>query len=248
MEREVEINENAKIPESPIILLGLPDTGLVGVIATAHILEINKPKYLGSIDSIYFPPMIVIHNGEIMAPVRIYGQGSIVSLISEITLPVNGMDKIVDAIVSWLQEKKPRLVLFLGGIPAPNRMELERSTCYAVPTSSELVKQVEELNIPRLLEGLMVGPYALLLKECKKKGIPSIALLSESYANYPDPGAAASVIETLNKIIDLNVEIESLLKKADEIRINMRDLMRRTAKEMKQAEKSREYELPPLYM
>ncbi len=248
MKKDVEILENTNISDSKVIILGLPDTGLVGVIATAHILEMNKMQYLGSIDSVYFPPMIVIHNGEIMAPVRIYGKDNIISLISEITVPVNAINNFVDAIVAWLEEKKPKLVLFLGGLPAPNRLELEKSTCYAIPTTSELTKLLEQANIPLLVEGLMVGPYALLLKECKKKNIPSIALLSESYANYPDPGAAAAVIEALNKLIELNVEVESLLKKADEIRLNMRDLMRRTAKEMKQAEKTREYELPPLYM
>lgn len=244
----MEINEEVKIPDSPVILLGLPDTGLVGVIASAHILEINKLKYLGSIDSIYLPPMIVIHDGEIMAPFRIYGQDNIVSLISEITLPTAGIGKIVDAITAWLVSKKPRLILFLGGIPAPNRVELEKSNCYAIPTTKEAAKLLETSNVPRLLEGLMVGPYALMLKECKKKNLSSIALLSESYANYPDPGAAASVIEALNKLIGLKLEVESLLKKADEIRINMRDLMRRTSKEMTQADKSREYDLPPLYM
>ncbi|WEU39665.1 MAG: proteasome assembly chaperone family protein [Candidatus Odinarchaeum yellowstonii] len=248
MKKDVEILENAKIPESQIIMLGLPDTGLVGVIATAHILEMNKMEYLGSIDSIYFPPMIVIHNGELMAPMRIYGKDNIISLVSEITVPVNAISEFVEAIVAWLEEKKPKLVLFLGGLPAPNRLELEKSTCYAIPTTKDLAKLLERSNIPQLVEGVMVGPYALLLKECKKRNIPSIALLSESYANYPDPGAAASVIEALNKILDLNVEVESLLKKADEIRLNMRDLMRRTVKEMKQAEKTREYELPPLYM
>ena len=94
----------------------------------------------------------------------------------------------------------------------------------------------------------MVGPYALMLKACKDKNIPAIALLGESFANYPDPGAAAIVIETVNKVLKIDVEVKTLEERAEDIRIKMRDLMRRTSQQMQETEKSREYELPPLYI
>jgi len=75
-----------------------------------------------------------------------------------------------------------------------------------------------------------------------------MAILAQSYPNYPDPGAAASVINVVNKIIGLNVNVSDLLDKAEEIKIKLRDLMRRTSLEMQKAQKGREYELPPLYV
>ncbi|MHA1754697.1 MAG: proteasome assembly chaperone family protein [Candidatus Odinarchaeia archaeon] len=249
MSDEIKIKEETKIPEDSIILFGLPDTGLVGVISANHILENKKMRHIGSIDSSYFPPMVVIHEGKITPPTRIYGGFSnIYSIISEIALPVNGINQIVNGIVEWLEEKKPKLVLFLGGIPVPNRINIDQPKCYTIPSNEKTEEIVKSHGLELLVEGVMVGPYALLLKSCREKNIPAIALLGESFANYPDPGAAASIISSLNKLLNIDVDVKSLEESAEEIRIKMRDLMKRTTREMRQAEKSREYELPPLYM
>ncbi|MHA1409308.1 MAG: proteasome assembly chaperone family protein, partial [Candidatus Odinarchaeia archaeon] len=235
--------------KSPIIMFGLPDTGLVGVISASHILETKNMEKIGYIDSTYFPPMVIIHKGEIMAPTRIYGKfKNIISIISEITLPFQGINQVVEGILQWLEEKKPQLVLFLGGIPVPNRMNIDSPKCYAVSSNEEATKTIGKAGVELLKEGMMVGPYALLMKGCKERNIPAIALLSEAFANYPDPGAAASVLMNVNKLLDLDIEVKTLEDKAEEIRIKMRDLMKRTSEQMRQTEKSREYELPPLYM
>ena len=249
MVKDVVIKELEPIREDSTILFGLPDTGLVGVISSNQIMENKKMHYIGSIDSVFFPPMIIIHKGDIMPPTRIYGaDGKVYAVVSEIALPANGINRIVDSIVEWLVEKKPKLIVFLGGVPVPNRINIEQPKCYGVPVNAREIELLNTQGIPLLEEGVMVGPYALMLKACKEKNLPALALLSESYANYPDPGAAASAISALNKLVGLNVDIKPLEERAEEIRIKMRDLMRRTNKEMQQVEKSREYELPPLYM
>jgi len=98
-----------------------------------------------------------------------------------------------------------------------------------------------------LEEGYIVGAYGLLLRRCAEESIPAITLLTQSYYNYPDPEAAASSLNAVNKILDLKIDVAELLGKGEEIRLRSKDMMHRTHEEMLRMNKSHEYDLPPLY-
>jgi uncharacterized protein len=71
-----------------------------------------------------------------------------------------------------------------------------------------------------------------------------IALLAQSFYNYPDPEAAAMVLKELSHIFEIKVGISKLLEKGEEIRLKARDIMKRTQQEMNRMKKSQEYDLP----
>jgi uncharacterized protein len=79
------------------------------------------------------------------------------------------------------------------------------------------------------------------------KNLQNIVLLAQSHYQYPDPGAAAAVINSLNKLLDISVDVQKLLSQAEEIRLKTRELMQRTAKSLQGMEKSQELELPAMY-
>jgi len=89
----------------------------------------------------------------------------------------------------------------------------------------------------------MVGTYAMLLKHCMAHAQSSVTLLAESYIQFPDPGAAAAVIEILNRLLSLEVNTKNLLEESEEIRIRNRELMSKTQQAMQQARES----LPGVY-
>ncbi|HKM76235.1 MAG TPA: PAC2 family protein, partial [Candidatus Bathyarchaeia archaeon] len=74
-----------------------------------------------------------------------------------------------------------------------------------------------------------------------------IALLTQSYYNYPDPVAAAAALTSVNKILQLKIDVGELLKRGEEIRLRSKDIMHRTQEEMTRMNKAHEYDLPPLY-
>jgi uncharacterized protein len=94
-----------------------------------------------------------------------------------------------------------------------------------------------------------VGLKAIFLWESIKQNLPTIALGAESFLEYPDPGAAASVVGALNKLLKLDLDVEALLNRAEELRVRMRDLMRRTQENMRGTgtQAVRELELPPMF-
>jgi predicted ATP-grasp superfamily ATP-dependent carboligase len=93
-------------------------------------------------------------------------------------------------------------------------------------------------------EGYMVGPQALSMRVSIRQGVPAIAILAQSFYNYPDPQAAAIALKELSKISDVKVDVSKLLEKGEEIRLKARDIMKRTQQEMSRMKKSQEYDIP----
>ena len=82
------------------------------------------------------------------------------------------------------------------------------------------------------------------MRYCAEKKISAIALLAQSFYNYPDPEAAAVTLKELSKITEVKVDVSKLLEQGEEIRLKARDVMKRTQQEMTRMKKSQEYDLP----
>jgi uncharacterized protein len=220
---------------------------LVGLIATMHMIETLNMKLIGYIESKLFPPVIVLHNGEIQSPIKIYAKDNNIAIVSEIPIPATAIYELSDALIKHIKNWKPAQVILLHGIPVPNRLNLEAVKTYAIGTNDETRKIIADNKIEQMDTGVIVGLKAIFLWESVKKDIPTIALGAESFLEYPDPGAAASVVEALNKLLKLDLDVEALLNRAEELRVRMRDLMRRTQENMRGTQPVRELELPPMY-
>ncbi|NIM45840.1 MAG: proteasome assembly chaperone family protein, partial [Nitrososphaeria archaeon] len=90
----------------------------------------------------------------------------------------------------------------------------------------------------------MVGPHVAILKEALKRKVDSVILLAQSHYQYPDPGAASSVVNVLNRLLGFKVDVGKLLEQAEEIRLKTRETMQRTYKAMQKMQKMQEQELP----
>ncbi|MBS7625235.1 proteasome assembly chaperone family protein [Candidatus Bathyarchaeota archaeon] len=245
---EVRVIEYRDVPEGIRIVCGLPDIGLVGVIATAHIIYKLKLKEVAYVDADLLPPIVILENGLPKSPIRIFGNKDLFVLSSEIAIPSNIINLIVKGIIDWVWKKKAEKVLTLGGIPVPNRHEIEKLRIFGAASDETTLKKLVENEIEILQRGFLVGPQALILKYCAERSIPAMALLAEAFYNYPDPEASSVVIQALNKIMNMNIDVSELIEKGEEVRLAMRDMMRRTQTELMRMRKSQEYDVPGFYI
>jgi len=244
----VSVVEKEAIPEEPIIIAGLPDIGLVGVIAAVHIASSLNMKDVGSVESDLLPPLVVLYNGLPKPPVRILSSGKLVVILSETAIPASAVYKVAHAIVQWALEKKAKLLVSIGGVAVEDRHSIDKPKVFASASDEATLDTVKGKGVEPLDKGYIVGPYALILRYSAMQNIPAISLLAEAFFNYPDPEAAASAITELNKILDLNVDVSKLREKGEEIRLASKDIMRRTQLEMAKMRKSQEYDVPPLHV
>jgi uncharacterized protein len=241
-----QILETGDIPTHSSLINGLPDVGLVGLLAASHIVNALKLEEVGSIESNSLPPIIVLHGGVPKSPIRIFARNSIVVVISETAIPGALLRPLANSLVNLAKAKKIELMLSLGGMAVATRQNIDSPKVFAALSEKSLetrLKGAAEI----LEEGYIVGAYGLILRSCAAKSVPAITLLTQSYYNYPDPEAAAAALNATNKILDLKVDVAELLKRGEEIRLRSKDIMHRTHEEMTLMNKSHEYDLPPLY-
>jgi len=243
---DVKIVEKGIIPKKFTLINGLPDVGLVGLVAASHIVSSLKMEEVGTVESDLFPPMIVLHDGLPKSPIRLYANQSLVVIMSETAIPALLTRSLAEAIVNWAASRNVELMISIGGMAVQNRQDLDVPKVFAALSDKSLEKKLG--GAAEILgEGYIVGAYALMLRKCAEINLPAITLLTQSFYNYPDPEAAAAAIGALNRILGLKVETSDLLQKGEEIRLRARDVMKRTQTEMARMGKSQEYDVPALY-
>ena len=245
---EVRIVEKEGVKhKNPIVIEGLPDVGLVGTIAASYIVERMGYKEIGYIESDLFPPVMVVHEGQSKNPLRIYGDEGVVVVLSEVAIPVDAVYPLTEALADWVKEIDSKLVISMTGLPAANRIDIEKPEVFAVGNSEEALNELKDKQMELLEEGFIAGPYAVMLRECSKRKMSAISLLAQCFPVYPDPGAAASAIESLDKFLKLDIDVKELLEKGEEIKLKARDLMRQTALSAPKMQKGVEQDMPFMY-
>jgi len=245
---EFKIIEAESIPSIKYCLIGMPDTGLTGMIAVTHIIRTLSLAEIGHLESDLIPPVLVIHQGEPKDPIRFFGDEKLAAITSETPLSTASMYPLARSIVNWAKSKKIELLISVSGIATQNRLEIEKPLVYGVGTAKNTKELLDKAGVKLLEEGFMVGPHAIILKECMTNKVPNMVLLAQSHHQYPDPGASAAAIGSINRLLDEKIETKKLLEQAEEIRLRTRELMQRTAKSMRGMEKGQEQELPAMYV
>lgn len=240
------IVETAPVPKKAVMINGLPDVGLVGLLAASHIISSLRLEEVGSLESDLLPPMIVVHGGIPKPPVRIFTGKSLIVVISETVIPVALLRPLANGLVEWAKTNATELMLSLGGMAVANRQDIDAPKVFAAISEKRLESRLNGAA-EVLEEGYIVGAYGLLLRRCAEASVPAITLLTQSYYNHPDPVAAAASLTAVNKVLGLNIDVSELLGKGEEIRLRSRDMMHRTHEELNKMNKTHEYDLPPLY-
>jgi uncharacterized protein len=226
------------------MIIGLPDVGLVDLIATSYLISELNLEEIAYLDSDLLPPIVVLHEGLPYAPLRIYGNQNLIAVISELAVPAPAIYPIMREIVDWGQAKKIKIIVSMGGIPVESRQAITEPKVFGAASDQELLDMLSKRGLSIMDEGYIVGPQALSMRYSVSKKMSAIALLAQSFYNYRDPEAAAMVLKELSKISEIKVDVSKLLEKGEEIRLKARDIMKRTQQEMNRMKKSREYDLP----
>jgi uncharacterized protein len=214
------ISESIK-SENPIVIEGFPGIGLVGNITCQHIIEELEMKYIGSIDSRYFPPLAVLFNGIIYMPVRIYeaAKKNIVVVISDIPIHPTASYDISKALVDWMQKIHAANIVSIAGIATTTG---ERRV-FGGATNNEMLEKIKD-KTEIFQVGTISGISGSIMTECFLRNLPAVSLLGETPGPNPDPRAAVEVIKVLNKIFDLSINTEKLLSQAEQIELELSKL------------------------
>lgn len=203
-----------------IILEGSPELGLIGNILGWLLVEELKMKQIGFVDSKYFPPLAVLYNGVALHPFRIYSSDEIVLFLSDFVIPPTVSYDMANAIVDWAVKNNSKEIITFNSVVVREKT----GQIAAAANSADAVKKLADMNIPIMPFGNINGLSGTLMTRSILKGIPASCLFAEVLNQYPDPRAASTVVETLNKKLDVKLETKTLLKEAEEIESRLKEL------------------------
>lgn len=229
---EAEIFEIKKVDlKSPLIFAGFVGAGLVGPIAVGHMIEKIGMKEIGYMRSKHLPPSTVFMRGRLRHPFRFYAnkEGTVCAIICEITLRMEGVYTIVAAILDWAKEKGSNEIIILDGV-ASNEHD-QKAYCAA---EEDLCRVMADKNINIIPHGFITGIPGGILNECLIREIRGVALLVKANKLLPDPEAAATLIEAVNKMYEMQIDVSDLKKEKERIGAELEELSQKYVQDRKQ--------------
>ncbi|ODS36176.1 MAG: hypothetical protein A7316_02855 [Candidatus Altiarchaeales archaeon WOR_SM1_86-2] len=113
-------------------------------------------------------------------------------------------------------EIEPKQVISLAGISGKGVKDDEGHAIFGLSTDDELNKKIEKMGVRVISDGVPGGISAYVLLYCYENNIPSISLMVET-RHIPDPLAAVSVLEILNKLLALDMSLKHLIEEGEKI-------------------------------
>lgn len=225
MEVKIILDKKVNI-ENYILIEGFPGIGLVGTIAAGYIIEKRKMEVIGHIVSDKFPPMVTIHQGKPFYPARIYmdKKTKFCVLLSEFVVPTITVNSLADEILKFAKQNKIKQIISLAGMTSAKEKE-EEAKIFGIVSNTEMENYLKKKNVTFIKEGVTTGVSGVLIAKCATENFPAATLLVASKYGYPDPRAAALLIEQLDRIVGLRVDTKDLLAEAGKIEERVRKLL-----------------------
>ncbi len=228
-----------------IMIEGFPGIGLVGPMAISYIIDKLGMVYIGYMESEEFPPLVSIHKGEPMPPVRLYysEKFKIVTIFAEFALPVELVGSITNAVYSFITANKIKEIISISGIPSSEG----GVHSFAIASLNSLNAEIQKAGMKPIEEGVASGVNALLLMKAKLDSLPDINILVPVEQDIIDPKYAENAIDTLNKLLDLNIDTSELKKEAEEVEAKIQELIKKHSESHRSYKKVVEASGPSMY-
>lgn len=208
---------------------GLPGVGLVGKIAADHLVETLGLIHYANVHCEGIPRVAVYEEGgsALSTPVRLYASEDGTLLVLQSDVPVNpqAATEFAACVAGWFAENDALPVL-TSGIPA--KKHGKETDVYGVAAGDgEAALGRTDVDDPDE-RGLVSGPTGALLAHAVEHDLPAVGLLVESDPRFPDPDAAAALLERgVGPLTGVDVEVEVLRDRAKEIQRQKERLARR---------------------
>ena len=210
----IEFVETKKIQLKGYTLIeGFPDLGLAGTIGSRYLIDKLKMTEIGYVSSPAFLPIIRIHEGIPMHPVRIYAskKHKLAVILAEQIIDNRLADVVAKNLVEWVKKKGIKRVISTSGIKIPNGKDI-----YAFASDNNSKKAIKKAKFEIINDGITSGVTALLMLYLKDNKIEAFCLLGNA-KNNADYHAAAAIVKAFCKLTGIYLDIKPLLQEAKKL-------------------------------
>ncbi len=211
----IQIEEKPKL-NNPVLIEGLPGIGFVANIVALHLIHELEAKPFAKIFSNSFQDLAVTtENGGTRSPINeLYyykGKGGSRDLIiwygNTQALTTFGQYELCGRVLDIVEELECRFLITIGGFKQEEVKDFPGIYCAASDT--ETLKEALNLGA-KVMVGNIFGVAGILIGLGSLRGFKGFSLLVETLGTYPDANAARYAMTTLNKYLNLNVDLSRL--------------------------------------
>ncbi len=220
------------------VIDGFPSVGLVSSIVANYLINALNLSQIGIMDSVYFPTVALVRDGQPMNPVRIYagpkreGTDQVVVFISEFQPPPNLIKAIASTVLDWAQDQRCNLLVCPEGLIVDAKdddTEDRQVEVYGIGSTDKSMDLLRRHKVTLFEEGVITGVAGVLLNEGRKRDFDVITLLSEAHPDYPDARAAARAIEVIDKLLlRTDLDAKPLYEEAERIEMQLKSIHHQT--------------------
>jgi uncharacterized protein len=203
----------------PTVFGGFVGPGLVGLVSAGYMIEKLNLHEIAHVRSQHIPPVAVFVGAKLRHPFRVYSNeaGDVVVIICELPIDIEGLYEISTVLLDWIEQIHAREIVILDGVGVSG-IPQEREA-FGVANDTRM-RELEQKGIRPIQTAMISGIGGSLLNQCLTRRISGVSLLSTASVDYPDPGAALSLIKSINQVYGLNIATADLEQSVE--RLNQR--------------------------
>jgi uncharacterized protein len=204
---------------------GFPGAGLVGPMTISYIIDKLDMKYVGYLQSDSFPPLVSVHKNEPVPPIRIYctDNEKIMTIFAEFAITIDLVSELSKVIYDFIKKQGIKGVYSIGGIPSSG--EPEDKTPFIIASNKAALESAKNTGLRPVEEGVATGVSALILVKSAMDGMNDVNIMVPVQQNIIDPIYAVVAIQSLNKLMSLNIDVTELDKEAKAVEAKIKELI-----------------------
>ena len=223
---DIEIDEVATPAlEDPVLIEGLPGVGHVGKLAAEHLLEEFDGELVRRVYATEFPPQVNVDDEGVAEltcaefhAVETDGADLLVLTGDHQAGSNEGHYRLTSTFLDVAEEFGAERAFALGGVPTGELVE--EYTVLGAVFEGDLTADLEDAGVEFRADepaGGIVGVSGLVLGLGGRRGFDAACLMGETSGYLVDPKSARAVLETLETVLGMSVDYESLEDRAEEM-------------------------------
>jgi len=212
----------------PYFIVAWPGMGEVAFKSAQYLMEVFKAEACAELlaDEFFYPTSGIVQNGVLSLPELPYGKfyywknksgkNDLVIFVSNAQPDLSGAELYCERILSYAKSIKAKALVSIAAMPQPIE-HTQEANVWVTATSADLINSLKKYNLNILSDGQISGMNGLFLGIAKKAGFQGFCLLGEIplyTIQIENPKAACAVLEALAKILEVHIELGSLLTQA----------------------------------
>jgi uncharacterized protein len=207
----------------PVVFGGFVGPGFVGLVSAGYMIEKLNLHEIAHVRSQHIPPVAVFVGAKLRHPFRIYSNdaGNIVVMICEMPVDIEGLYEISSVLLDWIEQIHAREIVILDGVGVSGVPE--KREAFSVANESRM-RELEQKGIRPIQSAMISGIGGSILNQCLTRKISGVSLLSTASIDFPDPGAALSLIKSINQVFGLNIATTELEQNVERLNQRLNEL------------------------